>query len=105
VLYIASQAYMFRFQAPHILALSLATLLVMAVLLVFRPLTFPKATAALPGPFAALLRFTGRHTLLIYVVHLLLFRAWCLWHAPYRFALFHGCLYSHTGTCLQITGH
>jgi len=105
VLYIASQTYWFRFQGPHILALSVGVLIVMAVLLVFRPVTFPKATAAMPRPVVALLRFTGRHTLPIYVAHLLLLRAWDLWHAPYRFALFHWCLYSHTGTCMQITGH
>ena len=105
VLYVASQGYMFRFQGPHILVLAIGALLVMSVLLVFRPMTFPKATAALPRPVSALLKFTGRHTLLIYIVHLLLLRAYCLWHAPYRFAPFHWCLFSHTGTCIQITGH
>jgi|GEM_PF-205973 len=51
----------------------------------FRPAELPNITKALPGFFVATLQFTGRRTLEIYVVHLLLFKALAVYFYPDRF--------------------
>ncbi len=86
--FVAIQYLTFGFGEPQLITLMVGTLLVMGTLLVFRPLTFPRITAAMPSPLVWLLQFTGRRTLEIYVGHLLLFKGLGMWLDPERFTLF-----------------
>lgn len=69
------------------LALLAGIFCVMSALYFFRPVTFPRLSAALPGFATAFLRFTGRRTLEIYVAHLLFFSLIGMIIMPERFTL------------------
>ena len=56
-----------------------------ALLCRFRPASYPDLTRRLSKPVAAALRFCGRHTLEIYVAHLLLFKVLACILEPGRF--------------------
>lgn len=77
------QQMAFKFALPELLFMASGTLLVCAALYAFRPMVLPGLPALLRAP----VQFCGRHTLAIYVGHLLLFRmAALLWiGAPYEF--------------------
>lgn len=55
--------------------------LVFLILNRFAPAEYPRLTAAL-GPFSGLVRLTGRRTLELYVLHLILFRAAAMYFSP-----------------------
>lgn len=78
----ALQEYMFHFDALKLAFMSLGTGMYLAILYLYRPATFPAAAAKLGGVPAAIIRFMGRHTLEIYVFHLLLFKFIKLWYHP-----------------------
>ena len=52
---------------------------------VFRPVEFPDLSRLVMLPGRALLAFTGRHTLFIYVAHILLFRGICMAIYPEKY--------------------
>ncbi|MCB9990915.1 MAG: hypothetical protein H6867_06000 [Rhodospirillales bacterium] len=84
--YIAMQSFLFGFDEVQFYTLAAGCAAVMGALYVFRPMTFPRLTAVLPGVFVWLLQFTGRRTLEIYVAHLLLFKFMGFLIDPGRFA-------------------
>lgn len=51
----------------------------------FEARTYPILTQKLPFPLASFIRFTGRHTLEIYVVHILFFRVACMLLYPDKY--------------------
>ncbi len=66
--------------------LLLGTAFICMLLSVFQPVTFPRLTKALTPPGAGLFKLLGRHTLAIYVLHILLFRAIAMYLYPDRFS-------------------
>ncbi|TAL28945.1 MAG: hypothetical protein EPN97_13895 [Alphaproteobacteria bacterium] len=83
------QQYMFRFDVPQFLLMSLGTGMYFVILYFYRPKTFPQAASVAAGIPAAIVRFLGRYTLEIYVFHLLLFKAVHLWLHPEYFMKWH----------------
>ncbi|QQG37043.1 MAG: hypothetical protein HYS17_04570 [Micavibrio aeruginosavorus] len=81
------QSVFFAFDQPQMMALSIGILFVMALLTVFRPMTFAGTGQGGLGILFAPVRFLGRYTLEIYVAHLLLFKALGVWLYPDRFLL------------------
>lgn len=96
--FIVPQFFFFGFTPDEFLVMGLGVLAVMALLYNFRPLEFPKLTAALPRVAVWLLHTGGRRTAEIYVLHLLLFKFMALWLQPERFGLFDWEWFSPTGS-------
>ena len=67
------------------IAMAAGMVLIYFLLHRFRPAELPHITKALPGFAVGALQFTGRRTLEIYVVHLLLFKALAVYFYPDRF--------------------
>ncbi len=84
--FVIVQFVMFLFNDAQVIVLSLGLLVVMGVLYFFKPVTYPRLTKALPGPFVKLVQLTGRRTLEFYVLHLLLFKGLGMWLDPERFS-------------------
>lgn len=82
------QQFIFIFPIPLFIAMSSGTLIVLFVLLHFDLKLYPTLTAKLPEGVNVLLRFMGRRTLEIYVVHLVLFKFIDLLADDDRFSLF-----------------
>lgn len=68
--------------AAQALALLLGFVWLGGILWTFKSATFPRLTKALPFPLVWLIQIFGRHTLEIYVFHLILFRGICMWLYP-----------------------
>ncbi len=85
----ALQEYMFRFETAQFALMSLGTGLYLWILYAYRPGVFPAAEKKAGWLPVALVRFLGRHTLEIYVFHLLLFKAIRLWYHPELFMKWH----------------
>lgn len=85
--FVMVQQYVFRFEMPEFLIMASGTLLVCAALYMFKPMVLPGMTARVPGAVRGVIQFCGRHTLAIYVGHLVLFRvAALLWvGSPFTF--------------------
>lgn len=98
IVFIGTQTLFFRLHDFQIMTLAIGTFIVMCTLLVFQPVSFPRMTEILPRPVVFFLQFMGRHTLLIYVLHLLIFKGTAPFLHPERFHLFQFKLYSPTGT-------
>jgi hypothetical protein len=79
----------FGFSQAQFFVLALGTLLVCGVLYFFKPVTYPKLDAALPWFVKAPIKFIGRRTMEIYVVHLLIFKALAVYLEAERFQPFH----------------
>lgn len=86
--FVGYQAFTFGFNQVQANTLFVGTLAVLAALYFFRPETYPRLTAGLPAPVVWLLHLTGRRTLEIYVIHLLMFKMTGLFNDPARFSLF-----------------
>lgn len=69
----------------QLLSMIAGMILVFLVLNKFRPAEFLNITKLLPGFVVSALQLTGRRTLEIYVVHLLLFKALAVYFYPDRF--------------------
>ncbi len=83
------QAYMyFGFNDAQAAVLFAGLALVMLWLYRFRPGTYPKTSAALPGFVTVVAQFFGRRTLEIYVAHLIVFKFAALYLGDERFAWF-----------------
>lgn len=83
--YTLMQWVVFHFSGLPGLVLLAGTVAVLLMLVDFRPATFPRAALILSRPGVWLLQMTGRHTLLIYVGHLLVIKALGLWLLPHSF--------------------
>lgn len=88
VTFVSLQALLFGFGGNHIVMLGGGILLVMLVLMFFRPVVFAGTGQGIKGVLTAPFRFMGRWTLEIYVAHLLLFKAMGTIMNPERFPLF-----------------
>ncbi|PJB72685.1 MAG: hypothetical protein CO093_02460 [Alphaproteobacteria bacterium CG_4_9_14_3_um_filter_47_13] len=86
--FIATSYLTFGFNQNQGILLAIGTFIVMRTLFLFQPMTFTGLSEKLPHPFVKLLHFTGRYTLEIYVLHLLLFYTIGLFTSPDRFSLF-----------------
>ncbi len=98
ILFVGVQTVLFGLHDFQAMALAVGSFVVMSTLMVFQPVSFPRLTEILPRPVVLFLQFTGRHTLLIYVIHLLIFKGTAPFLHPERFHLLHSKLYSSTGT-------
>jgi hypothetical protein len=92
VIFVVMQVLAFGFKGVDFYMLAGLSLLSFGWLHFFKPGTYPRLTAAL-GPFGGALRWSGRHTLEIYVGHLILFKIMGLMSQPERFALFQWTLF------------
>lgn len=81
------QGVLFGFTGGELYTLAVGLGVSFTLMLLFRPRTYPGLTRML-GPGAGVLRLTGRRTLEIYVLHLLLFKLLGLLTQPDRFGLF-----------------
>lgn len=54
----------------------------------FKPVEYPELTARIPRPLTTLVQFFGRHSLLLYVAHVALFRFIMLWADVPGYTLF-----------------
>ncbi len=99
--FVVVQTVFFGFRDNEILLLAAGILMVMVGLMFFRPVTFAGTGQGLRGVLLAPVRFMGRWTLEIYVVHLLLFKALGVAYFPERFPLFNWQLFP--GAMLDIS--
>ena len=86
--FVIIQTMFFGFEKNEIPILGGGILLVMCMLMFFRPITFVGTGEGIKGVLLAPVRFMGRYTLEIYVAHLLLFKALGAMIDPERFSLF-----------------
>ena len=85
VFYTLMQWVVFDFTGLQGLILLAGTLVVLLLLVDFRPATFPRAASVLSRPVVLILQMVGRNNLLIYVGHLLVIKALGLWLLPHSF--------------------
>ena len=86
--FVVMQVILFGFKDNQIMVLAGGILAVMCVLMAFRPVTFAGTGDGMSGVLWAPVRFMGRWTLEIYVVHLVVFHALGSIFFPERFPLF-----------------
>lgn len=86
--FIGVQTVIFGFDAVQFYTLSLGIMSVMAMLMFFRSRVFEGTGDSLPASVRAPVYLFGRHTLLIYVLHVLLFKLGALWLGDTRFDWF-----------------
>lgn len=83
--FVVIQYLIFGFDNNQLLVLVLGIFTVMAGLMFYKPAVYSGLTAAFPRLLVWFLQLTGRHTLLIYVGHLLLFKIMGMYLEPERF--------------------
>ena len=81
----ALQMLVFGFDQIEMMVLLHGIAAVFVLLYFFKPKELPQLSAKLPGVVRVGVQFLGRHTLAIYVGHLLLFKALGLMYQPDRF--------------------
>lgn len=81
----ALQMLVFGFDQIEMMVLLHGIAAVFVLLYFFKPKELPQLSAKLPGVVQGGIQFLGRHTLAIYVGHLLLFKALGLMYQPDRF--------------------
>ena len=82
------QRLAFAFNPAQFLSMFGFLFAVMLLLISFRPRSFPRLTLVLTAPVGAFIRLCGRHTLEIYVLHLLLFKALAVYWGLENYSLF-----------------
>lgn len=75
IAYIATQVISHGFSQDQFFLMAVTTILLLLMMYIFKPKTFPKLTQTLPHPLVTILQFGGRKTLEIYVVHLIIFKS------------------------------
>ena len=88
IVYVLSQQLFFGFEDIHVITLAIGMVFVSVTLFFFRPITFPDLTKTMPKFMTAILQFTGRRTLEIYVAHIIILQVICFFVDPERFQLF-----------------
>jgi hypothetical protein len=82
------QKLVFGFSLPAFLFMATGTLATCLILMEFKAREYPRLSAVIPGFFKAPIQFMGRHTLEIYVGHLLVFKAIAATLHPETYHLF-----------------
>ncbi len=90
VSFVVMQQFYYGFTLPQFLFIAASGAALRYALYRFQPETFPALTEKIPRPVSFLLQFMGRHTLEIYIVHILLFRALAMHFTPERFPFMQG---------------
>jgi hypothetical protein len=85
--YLFLQIIVFPFTENELKFFTGAMMVVAGAFLIFAPAEYPKMTGAL-GPIGAVIRFMGRYSLEIYVVHLVILGLVAMWFDPVRFVAF-----------------
>jgi hypothetical protein len=85
ITYIAIQYVLFGFAQPQALALCVGTLAVCFALLMFRPGVVPGTGSGVGAVLSWPVKVVGRHTLLIYVAHLVAFKGLAMWVNPEKY--------------------
>lgn len=85
--FVVMQTMVFGFDSTQMMVLLHGVAAVYVLLYFFQPKELPRLSAAIPGVVRGGVQFLGRHTLAIYVGHLLLFKAVALLGQPDRFLL------------------
>ena len=93
IVYVSYQKLLFGMNNYEFFTTTSGVLMVCIILTQFTSQTLPSLTAKLPNFAGSALKFMGRNTLEIYVVHLLLFKAIGLFLYPYRYQLFQWTLF------------
>ena len=89
--FVLMQKVAFGFSWPQFVFMALGTALVRLYLYRYFDLrTYPRLTTILPAPMVLMFQFMGRHTLEIYVVHLLLFKALAMAFFPDKYVFLGG---------------
>jgi hypothetical protein len=88
VIYAIYQQLFFSFNDHETMIMGVCLATSIYFISTFRPKTYPAWTKKLPSPATGLLKIMGRHTLEIYVLHLLLFMAIAFFIFPENRALF-----------------
>ncbi len=83
------QQAVFGFSVDAFPVMGAGVLVICLLLMRFRPVVYVAASARIPAPLSAPVRWMGRHTLAIYVIHLLAFKAAAAILYPDRYPLFH----------------
>ena len=84
--FVIIQYLSFGFNGPSFWSLCAVTFASMAALYYFKPATYPGLTKKLPGIAVKPIRFLGRYTLEIYVVHLLAFKGLAMVFNPQEYS-------------------
>ncbi len=95
--YVAIEQFLFAFSPLAFLVMAVGTVAVIAGLTRFRPVEYPALTGKVPGLLTQLFQGMGRHTLAIYVVHLLLLKMAALVIQPEHFVFMDWKFFSLTG--------
>lgn len=95
VVFVIIQQLTFGFSPNQFLFMAVGTSLVCMCLFHFSSQTYPRLTQASPGILTAALQFMGRHTLEIYIAHLMLFKFAALLMGDERFGWFDVDIISH----------
>lgn len=96
--FLVLEQWFFMFVQGPLLFLVCGTSAVMWILLNFRAVDFPRLTNAMPRVATVVVQFMGRHTMEIYVIHLLVLKIVGVMIDPTRFDWFMWEWYSPTGT-------
>lgn len=97
IIFLLVQQLFFAFMQAPLLFMMCGTSLVIWILLNFRSQEFPRLTNVIPHPVSGLIQLTGRHTMEIYVIHLLILKVFGALTDPARFGWFEWVWYSPTG--------
>ena len=81
--------YMPILSVPQFWIMLCGTWGVMILLIRFRPVSYETVSGKLPSAFIAVFHWCGRHTLVIYTVHLIAFEAAGIYLFPERFSFLH----------------
>lgn len=74
MVFVILQQLAYGFSMQQFMFMAMGTAVVRFTLLYFKKDSYPKLTAKMPSPFTWLIQLCGRHTLEIYVVHLMAFK-------------------------------
>lgn len=87
-IFVAAETLIFGFDRQMVILMSAGLVAVFIILHYFTAQEFPKLTKALPVFATKSVQIFGRHTLLIYVGHIILFKIIAMFLFPERFQLF-----------------
>lgn len=93
IIYMLYQFLFFAFNSIETLIMIIGVSISSVLLFKFKPMVLPQITDKIPSVLSHILKFTGRKTLYIYVIHIILFLTIAFFMSPERYELFHLKLY------------